>query len=513
MKKFILWVLFLVPTCVFSQFRDDFSDKKLTGRIVNWTGNIENFIVNPELQLQLNAPKENGKSFLATTSSLSENTVWECWIKFGFNPSSSNYAKIYLTSNSGELNESTGSLFVRIGHTNKNFCLIMNDGNSEKVLITGLKDRLNKSSFSFKMKVLFSKKGRLELYSKLDEETDYTLEGNTLIEKSIRSSHFGLLCQYTSTRSTLFYFDNIEVREMSEDENKFCDQKYGDDQQGEIPEPSDIVFNEIMFNAPSESQEYIELYNRSKKSLDLKYLNLTTRKSDGSLNKSYPITVNTIILEPEEYVVISRNIDAVCSYFPCRSSSLMIEMSSTPILNNTGGDLVLTNNYNNEEIIDEFVYSEKMHSEAIKDKKGVSLERINPDKETNNPDNWTSATALSGFGTPGYINSQYLKNPNTGTGNELYIIYPEFHLGNNQYEIRYHFDKPGNRCRILLFDIMGRMINQIANNELLGMEGSLYFYNNDGSGKRLQSGIHIIYAEIYSDDGKIKRHKIPVIIK
>ncbi|GHU89770.1 hypothetical protein FACS1894155_07270 [Bacteroidia bacterium] len=512
MRKFILWVLFLVPTCVFPQFRDDFSDKKLTDRVVNWTGNIENFIVNPELQLQLNAPKESGKSFLSTSSTLSGNTVWECWIKFGFNPSSSNYAKIYLASNSGELDESAGSLFVRVGHTNKNFCLIMNDGKSEKTLITGSKDRLNNSSLSFKMKVLLSKKGRLELYSKLDEETDYTLEGNTLIEKNIPSSHFGLLCQYTSTRSALFYFDNIEVREMSEDENRLCDQKYGDDQQGEVPEPSDIVFNEIMFNAPAESQEYIELYNRSKKSLDLKYLDLTTRKSDGSLNKSYPVTSNTILLNPDEYVVISRNIDAVCSYFSCRLGSLMIDMASTPTLNNTGGDLILISN-SNEEIIDEFVYSEKMHNQAIKDKKGVALERINPDKETNNPDNWTSATALSSFGTPGYINSQRLKNPDTSTGNELYIIYPEFHLGNNQYEIRYHFDKPGNRCRILLFDIMGKMINQIANNELLGMEGSLYFYNNNSSGKSLYSGIYIIYAEIYSDNGKIKRHKIPVIIK
>ncbi len=511
MKKIILVVLFLVPICAFSQLRDNFSDKKLTNRTINWTGDVDKFIVNSDLQLQLNAPKETGRAILSTPSSLSENVVWEFWGKFGFNPSSSNYAKVYLTNNSNDLDEKTGCLFVRIGHTNKNFCLIINDGSSEKTLITGAKDRLNNSSPSFKIKVLLSKKGRIELYSKLDNENEYTLEGNGQVS-NLRSAYFGLLCQYTSTRNTLFYYDDIEIREMSEDENKLCDQKYGDNVVVETPAPFDMVFNEIMFNAPTNSEEYIELYNRSEKSVDLKYLSLTTRKSDGSLNKAYPITSNTVALEIGDYVAISRSVDAVCSYFTCRGSALMIEMSNTPILNNTGADLVLQNNLTGE-IIDEFIYSEKMHDPAIKDKKGVALERINPDKETNEANNWISATTSSNFGTPGYVNSQYKKNPDTNTGNDLTVVYPEFHLGNNVYEIRYHFDKPGNRCSIMLFDSMGRMINRIANNETLGMDGSLYFYGNNGSGKSLQPGVYIVYAEVYSDNGYCRKHKIPVVMK
>ncbi len=511
MKKIIFAVLFLVPFCAFSQFHDSFSDKKLTNRTVNWNGDLEKFTVNSELQLQLNAPKESGKALLLTSSALSENAVWEFWCKFGFNSSSSNYAKIYLTINSGELDEKSGCLFVRIGHTNKNFCLITNDGDSEKILITGTKDRLNSSSPSFKIKVSLSKKGRLELYSKLDGEPDYTLEGNAQTS-ALKSYYFGLLCQYTSTRSTLFYYDDIVAREMTEEENKLCDEKYGDNIQVGTPTLSDVILNEIMFNAPAESEEYIELYNRSAKSIDLKQLGLTTRKTDGSLNKAYPITAKTTILEPEEYVAITRNKNALCSYFSCRSSALMIEMSSTPILNNTGGDLVLVNNLTGE-IIDEFVYSEKMHDSSVKDKKGVSLERINPDKKTNDESNWTSATASSTFGTPGYTNSQFKKNPDISTGNELTVAYPEFQLGNNAYEIRYHFDKPGYRCKIMLFDTMGRMIHRIANNEALGMEGSLYFYGKNGSGQSLRPGVYIIYAEIYSDNGKMKKYKIPVAIK
>ena len=511
MKKIILVVLFLVPIHIFSQFRDNFSDKKLTGRTVNWTGDIEKFLVNSDLQLQLNAPRETGKAILATPSPLSKNTVWELWGKFGFNPTSSNYAKIYLTSNSEELDEKSGCMFVRIGHTNKNFCLMINDGNSEKILITGAKDRLNNSSPAFTIKVLLSKNGRVELYSKLDGETDFVLEGNA-VAMNINSSYFGLLCQFTSTRNTAFYFDDIEIREMTEEENKLSDEKYGDDIKSDPPTSLDIIFNEVMFNAPADSEEYLELYNRSEKSIDLKHLSLTTRKSDGSLNKANPVTSNTVILEPGEYVAISRNPNAVCSYFTCRNTALMIEMSSTPLLNNTGSDLVLLSNLD-DKIIDEFVYSDKMHDSSVKDKKGVALERINPDKETNDATNWTSATTSSNFGTPGYVNSQHNKNPETNTGKEITVIYPEFHLGNNTYEIRYQFDKPGNRCKIILFDSMGRMISQIANNESLGMNGSLYFYGNNGSGKSLRPGVYIVYAEIYSDNGYFKKYKIPVVMK
>ncbi|MDR1368598.1 MAG: hypothetical protein LBJ72_00530, partial [Dysgonamonadaceae bacterium] len=98
MKKILFVAFFLVPICAFPQFHDNFSDKKLTNRTVNWAGDLEKFTVNTDLQLQLNAPKETGKALLATSSTLSENVVWELWGKFGFNPSSSNYAKIYLIS-------------------------------------------------------------------------------------------------------------------------------------------------------------------------------------------------------------------------------------------------------------------------------------------------------------------------------------------------------------------------------------------------------------------------------
>jgi len=282
---------------------------------------------------------------------------------------------------------------------------------------------------------------------------------------------------------------------------------------GEEALPLEVVINEIMFNAPATSEEYVELYNRSDKTIDLRYLTLVTRKTDGELNKIYPLTTAPVMLYAGEYIAVSKSITAVCAYFNCTAPSALMESSVVPVLNNTSGDLVLLNNVNNE-IIDELVYNEKMHSEAIKDKKGVALERISPDSETNNPENWQSAASLSGFGTPGYANSQTVQNNNPlSVKDEITIAYPDFFIGNDAYRICYRFTTSGNRCRIFLFDTMGRMLQIIVNNELLGTEGEITWFGANDSGQKWQSGLYIIYAEVITSTGNIRKFKLPVVIK
>jgi hypothetical protein len=58
-------------------------------------------------------------------------------------------------------------------------------------------------------------------------------------------------------------------------------------------------------------------------------------------------------------------------------------------------------------IIDELHYSSKWHFALIDNEEGVSLERIDYNKPTQNKENWTSAASTAGFGTPSYQNSQF----------------------------------------------------------------------------------------------------------
>jgi hypothetical protein len=70
--------------------------------------------VNANNQLQLAAPAASGQSFLATESEIITQATWSFYVKLDFNPSSSNYADIYLVSDKENLTEPLNGYFVRI---------------------------------------------------------------------------------------------------------------------------------------------------------------------------------------------------------------------------------------------------------------------------------------------------------------------------------------------------------------------------------------------------------------
>lgn len=219
MKKFVLFFLCFFPFVVFSQMADDFSDGDFTYD-PEWIGDPEKFIVNNEFQLQLNAPKDGSPAQLLLPSSRSLNTSWEFWLKMSFNPTSANYSKIYLCSNSPDLTGDLDGLFVRVGYTKKQVSLVSQTGKTQKILIAGEEMRLNRDEVSLKIRVIISKNGELSLYSKLDDETDFILEGSCLLEQVPQSNYFGIVCVYSATRKDLFYYDDFQIKALSDDDGR-----------------------------------------------------------------------------------------------------------------------------------------------------------------------------------------------------------------------------------------------------------------------------------------------------
>jgi hypothetical protein len=768
MKNFISFLLFFFPIGLFSQFSESFNDglfrnKPSENRPVEWTGDVDKFVVNELLQLQLNASGADAPAQLKTASTISANTYWEWWMKMDFNPTSSNYAKIFLYSDEEELTGELNGLFVRVGYSNKNVALILSQkGKNNKTLIEGIAKRLDKSSVSIHLKATFDKKGLFSLYSKTEDEPDFVLEGSCNISEIFESQYFGVVCYFTSTRSKSFYFDDFQVRELTDDEQgpgdpdpiyldegdvifseimanpesdnpeyielynagnksfnlkdhlyyygdksyklpegtinpgeyfvlckttatntfpegtkvfgvtsfptlanggkllmfstdkekliswfEYSDKMYGDNEkksggwslecidfsnksnmalnwigsgiaggtpgiensvkntnpdveipivtgvqtlennelkitfskymnqttlsnvnsiqisnnqyiienlqanfpygtelnirlsklppQGEIIElglngikdlsgfgladktlmigsgneaaPNEIIINEIMFNPPTDSEEYLELYNNSDKTIDLQFLSYTTRKSsDGTLNKLYSLSDKATLFRPGEYLVITKSRDLVCSFFTCQPELFYVELSVTPALVNTSGCIVLLNN-KTEEIIDEVAYDENWHSEGISNKKGISLERGDFNKPSNDPTNWHSASSDSGFGTPGYQNSQFKPD---GIDESISILYPEFEMDN--YKVHYRLNKSGYRCRAYLYNSAGRTVSVIADNKLLGTEGDLVWNSKDSSNKSISAGIYVVYVEVYDMSGEVKKFKKPVVM-
>ena len=159
----------------------------------------------------------------------------------------------------------------------------------------------------------------------------------------------------------------------------------------------------------------------------------------------------------------------------------------------------------NMEIIDEFSYNENMHSPFLTDVEGVSLERISLDDAPIQPENWFSASTESGYGTPGYKNSQ-AGNENVSAPKVTFepeAFSPNNDGYNDEYQIHYEFDKPGYIANVWIFDSGGRLVMlQLAKNEILGTSGTFVWNGEDETGQRQPLGVYVVAVEIFNTEGE-----------
>lgn len=273
------------------------------------------------------------------------------------------------------------------------------------------------------------------------------------------------------------------------------------------PQPGDIIINELLPEPFVDGSEYIELYNRSEQELSLKDVCISTRKSDSSLNTRYPLEAYPQTLQAGDYLLLTKSIEGVENFYSLPASLNWLECK-LPVLSNTGSTVVLYRE-EGEIIIDEVSYSPKWHTPTVKNKKGVALERKDPDKDSQNADNWTSAASSAGFGTPGLENSQYL-NGETETDSEE--IDDPIYQPTGTFQIPYRLNQSGYMARGWIFDLSGRKVALIADNTSLGTQGYLEWNGKGRDGSPVNTGIYIIYLELWHPGGNVIRKKQVLLI-
>ncbi|PKP46597.1 MAG: hypothetical protein CVT95_06805 [Bacteroidetes bacterium HGW-Bacteroidetes-12] len=206
---FLIFTTFIFHS-VFSQFTDNFSDGNISNN-PTWIGDTNNYIVNASFQMQLNAPAVADVMYTSTPSSSINNAVWEFFVQFNFNPSSTNQAKVYLVSDQANLKNSLNGYFVKIGNTADEVSLYRQDGTTETMIIDGTNGRLNTAQVTVSIQVTRDNLGNWQLFSDTLGGTNYFLEGSVFDNNHTASAYFGVVSIYTATRSTLFFYDNINV--------------------------------------------------------------------------------------------------------------------------------------------------------------------------------------------------------------------------------------------------------------------------------------------------------------
>lgn len=280
-----------------------------------------------------------------------------------------------------------------------------------------------------------------------------------------------------------------------------------------LPESADsldIVINEVLFNPRPGGVDFVEIFNRSDKSIDL--INWKIANTiDTALENAKTVSMNHLILTPKSFLAFTVNAQILKADYPSGKESNFIEMS-LPSFPDEKGSIILLNNEG--AFIDLFDYNEDYHFSLIKNSEGVSLERITADAPTNDANNWHSAASTAGYATPGYVNSQSIPD---NTISDKISISPKVFLPDNSgiddfTTISYNFETNGFVANISIFDVAGRKVRTIAKNELLAQHG---FYTWDGTSDnrtKVNIGYYIVFFEIFNLQGKVLKFKKTVAV-
>ena len=96
-----------------------------------------------------------------------------------------------------------------------------------------------------------------------------------------------------------------------------------------------------------------------------------------TLNTRYPLEAYPQTLQAGDYLLLTKSIEGVENFYSLPASLNWLECK-LPVLSNTGSTVVLYRE-EGEIIIDEVSYSPKWHAPTVKNKKGVALERKDPE--------------------------------------------------------------------------------------------------------------------------------------
>jgi hypothetical protein len=276
---------------------------------------------------------------------------------------------------------------------------------------------------------------------------------------------------------------------------------------GEKPEKFDLVINEVLFNPKDNGVDYVEIYNRSEKIIDIRDMRLANY-DDFILDYDNisVISEEAFTLFPGEYWILCTAPQIVKNQFLCKHPNNFIEMVDFISLPNSEGNVYLLTPA--LQVIDSLDYSEDMQFSMLSSLDGVSLERINYNEQGIN--NWHSASESSGFGTPTYQNSQF-RTQGQSSGSislENEIFSPDNDGYQDLLGIQYELEVGTIISSMVIYDAVGNKIKVLEQNFLAGGSGTLYWDGLDDQNQKAPIGVYIIFVETLNAQGNVERFKL-----
>ncbi|RZL19174.1 MAG: hypothetical protein EOO89_04105, partial [Pedobacter sp.] len=265
----------------------------------------------------------------------------------------------------------------------------------------------------------------------------------------------------------------------------------------------DVLISEALFNPRVGGVDFVEIYNNSRERKDLQQLFITNKHAQDTLLNLRQVSLVQQFLDPGRYAVLTSAPLIVEGQYnvlindPVQVALPSFQVSSGAISIFSGGV-----------VIDAFDYTEEMHIPLLKIAKGVSLERISFQLATNAKGNFTSASAVAGFATPGYKNSVSTDGASLKKQFKIYpkVFSPDGDGIDDLLTVSFSFPSPGSMGSIDIYDDKGVLQKRLLKNVNLGTTGTVVWDGMDEQGNLCKIGIYFLKLEIFDLTGSRSKY-------
>ncbi|MEL6533887.1 MAG: lamin tail domain-containing protein [Bacteroidota bacterium] len=280
----------------------------------------------------------------------------------------------------------------------------------------------------------------------------------------------------------------------------------------EIPQQHDIVLNEVLFDAQFGGADFVEIYNRSER-----YLDLTDWIIGTDTSQSQGVRLSTRAegwaIPPQGYRVLTPEPEALLAFFPETPAGSIWQVLDMPNLTNDEGSVALW--LPNGDRMDALAYEESWHSALLPETKGVSLERLDFEAKTQWSENWQSAAKALGYGTPGQPNSQSLPSQepdNSVLFAEPQVFDPRGIAAASFTSLHYTLPGPGYWGSVIIYDMQGNEVRKLISHEILAVNSWITWDGLKESGEIVPTGPYYVRGIFYHPEGDQLTKQIRIVV-
>jgi hypothetical protein len=288
-------------------------------------------------------------------------------------------------------------------------------------------------------------------------------------------------------------------------------------------EKGDVVINEILtqplqqrYGAPADQSQFIELLNTRAHTISMDTLRLVT----GSGKLGTPTTI--ILHNPEKRIpaqgfmvllpdTISLPDSRLIRFFGQKTGSVYVmTQRSTLSMPSEEGFLRLSLGSPPASVfIDSLYYRLSMHQPSLRDRRGISLERLSETMPTTMQSNWNSFGGIQGA-SPGDKNSNTLV-VGTATERNLLSVSPKVFSPDSDgredvVTITLRSQRIGSYAHVQIFDRRGRHIHTLLNGQTLGAITPLAWNGLNKAGNQVPSGIYVVTLSLWDPVSGHREH-------